>query len=474
MSYYFPPVFNPLWKPKRYKIFYGGRGSAKTWTLAAAIIILCHQRKPVKGEPFRVLCGREFQNSIAESVYYEMRGAISRLGLTPHFKFTGHSIVNTTTGAQILFRGTHNSIDQVKSFGGIDLFWGEEAHSMSLDSLIYIDPTIRRDPPFGPFGHGSELWFTLNQTLDEDPIYVKYKLAQGAWEDERHLIVPCTWKDNYIRFEGKYAMEWARHEFPEKLDKHFVRQDNGDVHVITFPQVLEDQRADSFEHDDRGHYEWVWGTQCRNLGGIFFDLGQLLVNHQPIEWPNLCDTVFAIIDTATKTGNEHDGTAVTYFATNAHGTGFPLMILDYDYNQIEGSLLESWLPTVFRNCKEYAEKCRARFGSIGVLIEDKASGMVLLQQAARKGWPARPIDSDLTSVGKTERAISVSGYVNRGKVKFTRPAFDKIVTYKGVTLNHLVHQVKRFRVGDKDMIDDDLLDTFTYGIAVSLGNSEGF
>jgi hypothetical protein len=89
--------------------------------------------------------------------------------------------------------------------------------------------------------------------------------------------------------------------------------------------------------------------------------------------------------------------------------------------------------------------------------------------------PAEAIKSKLTAVGKDERAISVSGYVHRGWVKYTDRAFEKTVTYKRHSRNHLLYQVESFRVGDRESgREDDFLDTFCYGIAVGLGNSEGF
>ena len=89
--------------------------------------------------------------------------------------------------------------------------------------------------------------------------------------------------------------------------------------------------------------------------------------------------------------------------------------------------------------------------------------------------PAQAIKSKLTAMGKDERAISVSGYVHRGLVKYTERAFEKTVIYKRHLRNHLLDQVESFRVGDRESDrEDDLLDTFCYGIAVALGNSEGF
>jgi hypothetical protein len=78
-------------------------------------------------------------------------------------------------------------------------------------------------------------------------------------------------------------------------------------------------------------------------------------------------------------------------------------------------------------------------------------------------------------MGKDERAISVSGYVHREQVKYTDHAFNKVTIYKEKSRNHLLDQVEGFRVGDKKSErEDDLLDTFCYGIALALGNSDGF
>jgi hypothetical protein len=137
--------------------------------------------------------------------------------------------------------------------------------------------------------------------------------------------------------------------------------------------------------------------------------------------------------------------------------------------------LETWLPSVFRRLEELARQCRARNGSLGAFIEDKDSGTILLQQARRRRMSARSIDSKLTAMGKDERAISVSGYVHRGEVKYTQHAFNKTAIYKHKSRNHLLDQIESFRVGDKNSDrEDDLLDTFCYGIALALGDSDGF
>lgn len=210
-------------------------------------------------------------------------------------------------------------------------------------------------------------------------------------------------------------------------------------------------------------------------GVAFFARDDLLVDGKPVALPERCDAVFAVIDCAVKDGKEHDATAVSYWAYTRHG-GYPLICLDWDLIQIEGSLLETWIPTVFQKLQEYARLCQARHGSLGAHIEDASAGTILIQQCARRGYDAKPIDTQLTSLGKDARAISVSGYVFRKMVKFCTYAWDKTSTFKNATRNHLITQVLSFRVGDPKAATraDDLADTFTYAISLALGDSGGF
>jgi hypothetical protein len=191
--------------------------------------------------------------------------------------------------------------------------------------------------------------------------------------------------------------------------------------------------------------------------------------------------VFAVIDTALKTGQEHDGLAVTYFALCRTGATVPLTVLDWDYTQIEGALLVTWLPTVYEYLETFARECRAYMGSAGAFIEDKGSGTVLLQQTQQlewqqnhPSWTATAIDSKLTAMGKVERAINISGHVHQGKVKMTARAHTRVVNFKSVTKNHFLSQILSFRPGIKDQKKDDCLDTWTYGTALALGNADGF
>lgn len=223
-------------------------------------------------------------------------------------------------------------------------------------------------------------------------------------------------------------------------------------------------------------FEQEYGGKFVDFRGVaIFGLDKLLVEGAPAPYPRNCDAVFAVIDTAVKTGKENDGTAVIFFLINKTGP-HPLLLLDWDVQQIEGALLEAWLPSVFQRLEASAITHGARMGSLGAFIEDKSSGMVLIQHATGKGWPAQAIPETLTALGKDERALSVSGYHYSGKCKISREAYDKTSMYKGAMRNHLLRQLSDFRIGDPDASKraDDALDCYTYGLAIAFGNEDGF
>lgn len=224
-------------------------------------------------------------------------------------------------------------------------------------------------------------------------------------------------------------------------------------------------------------FEQEYGGKFIDFNGVsIFDVQKLLDNGNAVPMPGLIDGVFAVIDTAVKTGKDNDGTGVIYCGIISRGNNKQLFILDWDYQQIRGDLLPNWLPTVFQRLQDLATETRARMGSVGALIEDKSSGMVLLQHALNHGWPAKPLASGLTALGKDERALLVSGHHYSGKVKITQPAYDKVLLYKGQMRNHLVRQISDFRLGDPAAAKraDDLLDTYTYALAIAFGDSKGF
>lgn len=216
-----------------------------------------------------------------------------------------------------------------------------------------------------------------------------------------------------------------------------------------------------------------WKIRWR--GQTFFDITTMLDQGRPVAMPQKCDGIYAVLDTASKSGLQHDGTAAIYCARSKF-FGTPVTILDYDYVQIDGGMLEAWLPEVFKRGEELAKQCGARAGFIGVWIEDKQSGTVLIQAAQKKSMKVRAINSKLTAIGKDERAFSISPHVSQGRVKIADEAYHKVVTFKNATRNHLLSQIEGFSIADKDASKraDDCLDVFVYSVAIALGNGTGF
>ena len=207
-------------------------------------------------------------------------------------------------------------------------------------------------------------------------------------------------------------------------------------------------------------------------GSAFFGSDAWLVDGKPAPYPERCDFIFATIDTAFKTGREHDGTAVVIFGKNRHHDR-PLYVLDWDVVQISGELLIEWYPALLRRMRELHEQCGARLDPRGPYIEDTGAGMILLRQAMRQGLPAEAISTKLTSLGKDERALSTINYHMTGKVVLTQPAADKITRFQGVQRNHFLSQVTGYRPGS-EMSHDDLLDCYTYGLSIGLGDGRGW
>lgn len=308
------------------------------------------------------------------------------------------------------------------------------------------------------------------------------RLVPGGWLtmimtrwDENDLggrVLPDGWDGESGVFTGKDGMEWRVLCLQAKCETH-TDPLGRKLGEYLWPEWFGAQHWAQFERNAR---DWnsLFQQRPRPPEGSFFLESSLMVEGRPVEMPQRIDAVFAIIDTAIKTGKGHDGTGVVYAALCRTGIAHPLTILDWDYVQIEGGSLEHWLPSVFDRLEALAAECLARRGSAGAFIEDKGSGMVLLQQAASRGWPAQAIDSKLSSMGKTERAMNASPHVSAGDVKITRHAYEKVVTFKGSTKNHLLSQVLGFSMDSKDGAADDLTDCFDYAVAIALGNTDGF
>jgi phage terminase large subunit len=155
----FPLKLQPLFKPSRYKVLYGGRGGAKSWGIARALLILAARK------PLRILCAREFQISMKDSVHKLLCDQIVDLGLHGFFEITERAI-RGANGSEFAFVGLRNNVANVKSYEGIDICWVEEAQTVSRKSWKTLTPTIRKE--------GSEIWVSFNPELETDETYQRF------------------------------------------------------------------------------------------------------------------------------------------------------------------------------------------------------------------------------------------------------------------------------------------------------------
>lgn len=171
--------------PRRYKVAYGGRGSSKSWTIARILLLKAMER------PIRVLCLREIQDSIKDSVHKLLKDQIDLLELQG-FTVQNDSIKHDN-GSEFLFKGLYSNLSKIKSFEGVDIAWIEEGESISALSWQILDPTIRKP--------NSEIWISFNPRYENDVIYSNFVINSP----DNAIVIKVNWNDN------KY--------FPKELEK---------------------------------------------------------------------------------------------------------------------------------------------------------------------------------------------------------------------------------------------------------------
>ncbi len=204
-----PQAYLPLFAPARYKVLYGGRGSGKSWSVARALVA------QAAAKPLRVLCARETQKSIQESVHRLLKDQIGLLGLEAVFDVQETKILGRN-GSEFTFAGIRQQgVANLKSYEGTDVCWIEEAQVVSKRSWDILIPTIRKP--------GSEIIVTFNPELDSDETYERFVLnpPEGAW------VCKANWDAN----------PW-------------------------FPEVLNQERLDLLRRDPVA-YRTVWEGECR-------------------------------------------------------------------------------------------------------------------------------------------------------------------------------------------------------------------
>jgi len=173
----FPIKLEGLFKPSRYKVLYGGRGGAKSWGIARALLI-----KGAKTQ-MRILCAREYMTSMRDSVHKLLSDQIQALGLLGFYEITQASI-RGQNGTEFAFAGLKNNIANIKSYEGVDVCWVEEAQTVSRLSWNVLIPTIRKEK--------SEIWVSFNPELETDETYQRFVIHPPA----DCISIKINWSDN--------------------------------------------------------------------------------------------------------------------------------------------------------------------------------------------------------------------------------------------------------------------------------------
>ncbi len=221
-----------LFFPKRYKVLKGGRGSAKSHSVAGALVLQASRKK------MRVLCAREFQASMADSVYKLICDKIHEYGLTNQYRITASSI-RCKNESEFIFKGVRNNPQSVKSMEGIDVLWLEEAQTISKTSWDILIPTIRKE--------GSEIWVTFNPNGEDDPTYTMFCNPDGSFVDR-----PDLWG---------LTVNFSENPF--------------------FPSTLDAERLWCLETDPE-LYNHIWGGECRTVSDKQVFINKYFAVHQEI------------------------------------------------------------------------------------------------------------------------------------------------------------------------------------------------
>lgn len=203
------PKLQPLYEKHRFKVFHGGRGSAKSWGIAEALI---HY---LTNHNVRILCCREIQKSIEDSSYQLLVDTIYRYGLQDLYDITKRKILNKQNGGYIIFEGIKSNTSKIKSMEGIDICWVEEAESLTKESWKILIPTIRK--------RGSEIWISFNPFTIDDDTWQMFVVDPP----KTAKIVQMNYNDN-PKFPGVLEME--------RLEEYQSGLDTGDLSI----------------------YEWIW------------------------------------------------------------------------------------------------------------------------------------------------------------------------------------------------------------------------
>jgi phage terminase large subunit len=251
-----PAVLERLFEPKRYKVMYGGRGGAKSWSIARALLILGAQTK------LRILCAREFQSSIADSVHKLLSDQIAEMGMSAFYTIEKATIYGVN-GTEFRFAGIRTNIGAIKSFEGIDIAWVEEAANVSRNSWMTLIPTIRKD--------GSEIWVSFNPELESDETYQRFVVTPP----EESIVIRINYTDNpwfpdTLRAEAEELQRRSPDDFLHVYGGHCKAALEGAVFANELRAATGADRITSVPWNQAKPVDTFWDLGKRDMTSIWF------------------------------------------------------------------------------------------------------------------------------------------------------------------------------------------------------------
>ena len=269
-----------LFKPWRFKVMHGGRGSSKSWSVARALLILAAQK------PLRVLCTREVQKSIKDSVHRLLTDQIQALGLG-HLYEVLETEIRGANGSLFVFAGlAQHTVESIKSFEGVDIVWVEEAQVVTKRSWDVLTPTIRKP--------GSEIWLTLNPDMDTDEAYVRFVQAPpaNAWVQQVNYT-DNPWFPEVLEQERLDTLRRDPENYPNIWEGRPKRVAAGAIYRHEIDKLFADGRVRPVPYDPvlKVHTVWDLGWNDAMTIGFFQRAGSELRvidyiedSHHTLDW----------------------------------------------------------------------------------------------------------------------------------------------------------------------------------------------
>ena len=252
-----PAAYSFLFTPSRYKVAYGGRGSAKSESFARALLIQGMQGKQL------TLCTRELQISIQDSVHRLLSSTIMNNGLSDQYEVLQSTIRHRNNGSEFLFKGLKHNITEIKGLQGVNRVWAEEAENISDRSWEVLIPTIRAD--------GSEIWVSFNCKNRNDPTYERFV----ATPPDDAIIKKVSWRDNpffpdVLRKEMERLKRDDEESYNHIWEGEFDTRRSGAVYVKQLTKAREEKRICAVPYDPTCEVFTAWDLGWGDSTAIWF------------------------------------------------------------------------------------------------------------------------------------------------------------------------------------------------------------